>query len=105
MTPEMIQALGLVIGALLGGGIVKALVDYVRNRHTGRLEEKQFDFTTLKELNDLLRDDLNGVRKELEEERSRRRALEDELANERRLRVALESRVAELERATGGSNG
>lgn len=106
MTPEMVQLIGIVVAGLLGGGIVKALVDYVRNRHTGRMEERQFDLTTLKELNDLLRKDLNEVRQELDEERTRRRTLEDELAQERRLRVALERRVAELERTTtGGING
>lgn len=105
MTPELLQTIGLIIAALMGGGIFAAIVSYIRNRQTGRMEEKQFDFATWKESNALLRNDLNGVRQELEEERSRRRTLEDELANERRLRVALENRVAELEKATGGLNG
>lgn len=105
MTPEMISTIGVMIAALLGGGMIKAVVDYFRNRHTGRLEDRQFDFATLKDLNDLLRSDLNGVRKELDDERVRRRTLEDQLAAERRQRVALEARVADLERSTGGTNG
>lgn len=105
MTPDMLNTIGTVIIALLGGGMIKALADYIRNRQVGKLENRQFDFTTLKELNDLLRNDLNGVRVELEEERVRRRNLEEELATERRLRRALEARVADLERNTGGTNG
>lgn len=105
MNPDMISTWGTVIIALLGGGMIKALADYIRNRQVGSLENRQFDFTTLKELNDLLRVDLNGVRVELEEERVRRRNLEEELATERRLRRALEARVADLERNTGGTNG
>jgi predicted RNase H-like nuclease (RuvC/YqgF family) len=95
----------MVIAALMGGGIVTAIVSYIRNRQTGRMEERQFDFATWKESNALLRNDLNGVRQELEEERSRRRSLEAELNQERKLRVALENRVAELEKATGGTHG
>lgn len=105
MNAQAIQTLGIVIASLLGGGIIKAIVDLVRNRHIGRLEEKQFDFTTLTKMNEILQNDVNAVRKELNEERAQRRALEEELARERRLRQALEARVEELERTRGGTNG
>lgn len=109
-----IPTVGVIIAALFGGGIVRAFVEYARNRATGRLETQQFDFASLKGLNELLRGDLAGVREELAQERARRmselneerslrRSLEDELAEERKLRRALEVRVAELERATGGT--
>jgi hypothetical protein len=109
MSPELVNTLGMILGALLGGGIVKAVVDYLRNRHVGELEERQFDFTTLKELNDLLRKDLNGMREELSEERrlrvtelaeerARRQRVEEELAlAKQRIRV-LESRMEAQER-------
>lgn len=105
MTPELITTIGLVLASLLGGGIIQALVGYARNKRTGSLEEKQFDFSTWKESNDLLRKDLNGVRQELDEERARRRSLEEELVQERKLRQALERRVEELEKTSGGTNG
>lgn len=105
MNAQAIQTLGIVIASLLGGGIIKALVDLVRNRHIGRLEEKQFDFTTLTQMNELLRLDVIAVRAELNEERARRRSLEEELARERRLRQELEARVEELEKNRGNRNG
>jgi len=97
---------------LLGGGIVKALVDYLRNRQTGRMEEHQFEYRTLSEMNTQLRQDLKDLRTEMEvervrlrteldSERERRRRLEDDLAVEQRRRTRLEHRVAELEKNNG----
>lgn len=105
MNTQAIQTLGVVIASLLGGGIIKAVVDLIRNRHIGKLEEKQFDFTTLTKMNEILQSDVNAVRKELNEERAQRRALEEELARERRLRQNLEARVEELEKNRGDKNG
>lgn len=112
MNPASISALGLIIAAFLGGGIVKAIVDYLRDRRTGALEESAFEYKTLSEMNIQLRADLKDLRNELEgerkkriveidEERTKRRQLEDELAVERRKRAALEIRVAELENNRG----
>lgn len=108
MTQAWINTLGVIIAAFLGGGIVKAFVDYLRDRRTGALEQSAFEFKTLSEMNDRLRAELKELRTEvaqerrsrlveLEEERTKRRLLEDELAAEKRRTAALEARVAELE--------
>jgi hypothetical protein len=112
MNPAWTGAIGAIIAALLGGGIVKAFVDFLRDRRTGNLEEQAFEYKTLSEMNSQLRSDLKDLRAELEddrrkrsveldEERTKRRQLEDELALERRKRAALEIRVAELENTRG----
>lgn len=111
MSAELLQTAGVVLAALLGGGIVKAAVDYLRNKQVGRLEEHQFEYKTLSEMNGQLRQELRDLRNEWEEERKRLRAeldeerakrvsLEDQLATERRERARLEQRVAELERTS-----
>lgn len=108
MSTTWIQTIGTVVVALLGGGIVKALVDYLRDRRTGKLEQSAFEFKTLSEMNDRLRAEIKELRAEIEEERRRmraelddertkRRQLEDELATEKRERQRLANRVAELE--------
>lgn len=110
MTSGWISTLGVVLGAFLGGGIVKAFVDFLRDRRTGELEQSAFEFKTLTEMNDRLRAELKELRTEvaeerrhrlteLEEERRRRRVVEDSLAEERRRSTSLEIRVAELEQA------
>lgn len=116
MSANILQTAGVIIAALLGGGIVKAVVDYLRNRQLGKLEEHQFEYKTLSEMNAQLREELRDLRAEWEEERKRlraelddertkRRQIEDELATERRERTRLERRVSELEKTneTGGS--
>ncbi|MEV0237552.1 hypothetical protein [Nonomuraea sp. NPDC050786] len=107
-----IPTIGVVVAALLGGGIVRAFVEYARNRQVGRLESHQFDFSSLREMNEIMKKDLAGVREELAQERALRRSVEEvlarvreELDQERKLRRALEVRVAELERAAGGTHG
>lgn len=104
MSPETIQTLGIVLGALLGGGIVKAVLDYVTARKTTRIDYSESVAKTLAELNDRLKLDLKEVRAELAVERSQRRTLEEqlleqraELMEERRLRKKLEARVQALE--------
>lgn len=112
MSPAWLTTVGTIIVALLGGGIVKAFVDYLRDRRTGKLEQSAFEFKTLSEMNDRLRAELKEIRLEMEEERKRmrmeldeerakRRALEDQLATEQRERRRLENRVAELEAHSG----
>lgn len=116
MSGTWITTVGVIIASLLGGGIVKAFVDYLRDRRTGKLEQSAFEFKTLSEMNDRLRAELKELRAEVEEERkrfraeldeerNRRRSLEDELAVERRRTAALENRVAELERGRGDHSG
>ena len=112
MNADTLQAVGVVLAALLGGGIVKALVDFLRNRQLGRMEEHQFEYKTLSEMNSQMRSDLKDLRIEMEAERKRlraeldserdkRRELEDQLVTERRERQRLASRVAELEKYNG----
>ncbi len=91
MSPDTWTLVGTVVAALMGGGLIKAFVDFLRNRDVGELEQRQFDFTTLKELNDLLRKDLNGMREELMEER---RLRVTELADERARRQRVEEELA-----------
>lgn len=91
MSPDTWTLVGGIVAAFMGGGLLKAFVDFLRNRDVGELEQKQFDFTTLKELNDLLRKDLNGMREELMEERRLRMT---ELADERARRQAVEEELA-----------
>lgn len=114
MSVTWIQTIGTIVVALLGGGIVKAFVDYLRDRRTGALEQSAFEFKTLSEMNDRLRAEIKELRAEIEEERKRmraeldeertkRRQLEDELATEKRERQRLANRVAELEAHRGDS--
>lgn len=98
MSASTIQLLGSLVVAVLSGSIINALVDYVRNRKVGRLESTQFEFSTFKESNDLLRKDLAAVRLELAEERSRRRAVEAELAQAQARITALEARMSGQEK-------
>lgn len=112
MSADILQTVGVILAALLGGGIVKALVDFLRNRQVGRMEEHQFEYKTLSEMNSQMRQELKDLRIEMEAERKRlraeldserdkRRELEDQLATEQRGRRHLERRVAELEKNTG----
>lgn len=105
---QWVQTVGMIIGALMGGGLVKAIVDYLRDRRTGKLDESKFEFQTLTEMNASLRQQLKELRAEteqdrrqfradLDEERRQRRALEEDLAAERQKTRALEARVSELE--------
>jgi len=116
MSANWITTIGVIIASLLGGGIVKAFVDYLRDRRTGKLEQSAFEFKTLSEMNDRLRAELKELRAEVEEERrrfraeldeerTRRRSLEDDLSKERRRTADLEFRVAELERDRGDHSG
>lgn len=104
----------MILAALLGGGIVKALVDFLRNRQLGRMEEHQFEYKTLSEMNSQMRQELKDLRIEMEAERKRlraeldserdkRRELEEQLATEQRERRRLDRRVAELEKYNGDS--
>lgn len=104
MSQAWITTIGAVLAALLGGGIAKAMVDFARDRRDGRLAGIAFEFKTLGEMNDRLREQIARVAVELEEERTKRRALEDDLARERRRTAALENRVEELEKDRGNSN-
>lgn len=111
MTPEMIQTIGIVLGALMGGGIVKAVFDYLTSRKTTKIDYSESVAQTLAELNDRLKTEakeLRGESKELRDElaleRSQRRTVEEqlievkqELREERRLRRELEERVRLLE--------
>lgn len=110
---QWVQTIGMIIGALMGGGLVKAIVDYLRDRRTGKLDESKFEFQTLTEMNASLRQQLKDLKTEtdndrrafradLDEERRQRRILEEELAAERQKTRALEARVSELE---GRQNG
>lgn len=114
MNPAWIGTIGVVLASLLGGGIIKAFVDYLKDRRTGALEQSAFEFKTLSEMNDRLRTEIKELRAEIEEERkrmraeldderSKRRNLEDQLATEQRERRRLEGRVAELEAHRGDS--
>ena len=90
MSAQTITLFGSVLVALLGGGAIKAFLDYLADRRRGEIEEGSNTFKTLVEMNTLLRSELKDVRSELETVRK-------ELETERRLRVDLEIKVRLLE--------
>jgi len=104
MDPETIKTIGIVLGALMGGGIVKAVLDYFTAKKSTKIDYSESVAKTLSELNDRLKSELKDVRAELIIERQQRRVLEEqfleqreELREERRLRKDLEERVRLLE--------
>lgn len=84
MSPNVLTIIGGLLTAFLGGGLVKALLDYVGNRGKARSDYALSTLTNLQEWNASLQ--------------KRIRELEEELDRERRSRRDLENRVAALER-------
>jgi outer membrane murein-binding lipoprotein Lpp len=104
MDPETLKLVGVILGALLTGGLLKAVLDYRTAKKTTQIDYSSSVAQTLAELNDRLKSDLKEVREELRVERAQRRTLEEqvieqreELREERRLRRELEERVHLLE--------
>lgn len=114
MNTGLLQTIGIIIAALLGGGMIKAILDYINNRRRGKLEEHQFEYQTLSEMNANLRNEVRQLREDIEaerrrmrqeidEEREKRLQLQQQLAEERSERRRLERRVEELEGDKGNS--
>jgi uncharacterized protein YlxW (UPF0749 family) len=107
-----INITAMVSGALtilLGGGLIKAVLDYLRDRRRDQSAAKVTTFQQLQSWNEALQSRVTELETALDSERRRRRTREDELleelAGERRMRVSLEDRVERLESALKDQKG
>lgn len=109
MTMNITAVISGVLTALLGGGAVKAVLDYLRDRRRDKSEAKVTTFQQLQSWNESLQTRVTELEEALDTERRRRRTREDELleqvAKERRMRAGLEGRVARLEAALQDQKG
>jgi uncharacterized protein YlxW (UPF0749 family) len=94
---------------LLGGGLIKAVLDYLRDRRRDKSQSTVTTFQQLQTWNESLQARVTELEGALDAERRRRRTREDELleelAGERRRRVLLEDRVERLESALEDQKG
>jgi chromosome segregation ATPase len=92
----MIAIGGAVLGSLASGGLIGSVLGYRRDRRKDQGEQTLGTFGSLEKLNDRLTAQVADLQTRLDEERSKRRELEDTVADERRQRRALEE-AGELE--------
>lgn len=97
MTTEMIALLGGAGTVLLGGSLIKAVLDYVLGRGKTRADVAVSMITSLQAENARLQHRLAELEGDLDTERAARRQLETDLHAERTARRKLEDRVAALE--------
>ena len=90
MRSDIVTVIGAVLTTILGGGLVKGVLDYLRDRRRADADYAVSTFSTLKEMNDRLKAEVVELQAQLDEERRRRRNLED--------------RVAKLERGERGTS-
>lgn len=109
MNVSALTLIGGALTALLGGGAIKAFLDYLRDRRRDKTESRVTTFQQLQTWNESLQARVTELEGALDAERRRRRTREDELleelAGERRRRVLLEDRVERLESALEDQKG
>lgn len=81
MSSTLITVIGGVLTAVLGGGVVKGFLDYLTARRKDKIDYGDSVVKSLYELNENLKDDIKQLRKELEEERKKTKALENRVSS------------------------
>ncbi|MFI9552658.1 hypothetical protein [Nonomuraea endophytica] len=95
MSPELLTLLGGALGVVLGGGLLKAVLDFIGSRGKAKADVAVSMITTLQAENARMQKRLSELETELDKERAARRQMETELHAARRV---LEQRVSALER-------
>ncbi|MEU8379790.1 hypothetical protein [Streptosporangium sp. NPDC048865] len=80
MSGEWLPVLGTALGAFLGGGLLKALFDYLTNRRKTSTDFALGTLTSLQDWNTRLQKKIAELEAELDQERRARRELEDRVA-------------------------
>lgn len=98
MTGQVLTVVSGALTVLLGGGLIKGILDYLADRRRTSNDFSIATFTTLKEMNDRLKAEVNDLHARLDDERHKRYALEDRVAG-------LERELAARQQEGGGRVG